>query len=122
MGVPDGKRGIPWWVILICSGISVLFAAVVGFFVLFIAAFSCDSGVKGCETVGVSFIGIYAAIAVLGIVGLTVLGIAIGDTTSAKRGIRIASLVVLLLIPFIAGFIAFISFIILSEELTGHSP
>ncbi len=109
---PPPSRGIPMWVIYLVWGIILAAAVVVAAFLVLASAFACDSGWRGCDTVGLWSFGTYAAITL--VVGAVPVGIAAFGRagTGFNRAMRIVALVLVVISPGIGVLASFLTYAI----------
>lgn len=96
------RRPIPWWVHLLVWVVVIVVATAVGFFVLMMAAFACDSGAAGCADVASTGIVGYAVAALLFSTGPLLAAALLQGDSRAVRIWRIITLILIIASPLLA--------------------
>lgn len=96
------RNPIPWWVHLIVWVVVIMLATALGFFVLMMSAFACDSGAAGCADVAGTAIVAYGVAALLLSTAPLLVAALLRGTSLAVRVWRIITLVLIIVSPLLA--------------------
>lgn len=96
------RRAIPWWVHLLVWVVVIVVATALGFLVLMMAAFACDSGAAGCADVASTGVVGYGVAALLFSTGPLLAAALLQGDGRAVRIWRIITLILIIASPLLA--------------------
>lgn len=116
---PGPIRSIPSWVLALVGGGSLLVSAAIGFFLLMMAGFACDSNWTGCSQVGATSVAVYAGVTLVFLIGAFLLGAVSRAATKGGRTRRVVSIVLMPVAPLVGFLLALGTYVVGYRQYNG---